>query len=59
MRKYIGPFILAACFSAPSFAAEHLVTRSVKTVAKDSFKVTKVSAEKGGKATEAVAKFVF
>jgi hypothetical protein len=59
MKKYIGVIVCAVAFSVPSFAAEHLVSRSVKLMAKDTYKVTKVAAEKGAKATESVVKFVF
>jgi hypothetical protein len=51
------PLLKKECI--PSFAGEHLVTRSVKGVAKGTYKVTTVSAEKTGKAAESAVKFVF
>jgi len=59
MKTYIALLVCALYLSAPSFAAEHIVSRSVKVVAKDTYKATKVSAEKGGKVTVAAVKFVF
>jgi hypothetical protein len=59
MKKYIGLLVCAMSLSVSSFAGEHLVTKSVKVAAKDTYKVTKVSAEKTGKAAEAAVKFVF
>ena len=59
MKKYIGLLVCAVSLAVPSFAAEHIVSRSVKTAAKDTYKVTKVSADKGCKATKSAVKFVF
>jgi hypothetical protein len=59
MKRYFGVLVCALGLSVPSFAAEHLVSRSVKVVAKDTYKVTKGSTEKAAKATESVVKFVF
>jgi hypothetical protein len=59
MKKYMAVFIFAMALAAPSFAAEHVITRSVKVVAKDTYKVVKYPAEKAGKGTEAAVKFVF
>jgi hypothetical protein len=47
------------CVSAPSFSAEHIVSRSAKVVGKDSYKVTKTSIEDAGKGGGAVLKFIF
>jgi hypothetical protein len=59
MKTYVVLFFCALSLSAPSFAAEHIVGRSVKVVSRDTYKVTKVSAENGGKAAAAAVKFVF
>ena len=59
MKKLINVCVLALCVSAPSFAAEHLLSHSAKVVAKGSSKVTKTSLEDLGKGGEAVLKFVF
>jgi hypothetical protein len=59
MKNLIGLVVLALCLSAPSFGAEHIVSRSAKFVGKESYKATKVSAEDTGKAGLAVLKFVF
>ena len=59
MKNYIGLLVCVMGLSVPTFAAEHLVSRSVKVVAKDTYKVTKVSAEKTGKAVKSAVKFVF
>ena len=60
MKKVISVLVFAMCVSAaPSFGAEHLLGRSTKVVAKDSYRVVKTPVEDTGKATAAVAKFVF
>jgi hypothetical protein len=59
MKPQIGLLVCALSLSAPSFAAEHIMSRSVKVAAKDTYKATKISAEKISKAAEAVIKFVF
>ena len=59
MKKLIGLCALAVCISAPSFGAEHLVSRSAKAVGKNSYKVAKVTAVDTAKATDAAVKFVF
>lgn len=59
MKKYLGVLIFAVGLAAPSFAAEHLVTRSVKVVAKDIYKVTKTTAKDTGRGTGAALKFLF
>ena len=59
MKKLISFCVLALCVSAPSFAAEHLLSRSAKVVAKGSYKVTKTSLEDLGKGGGAVLRFVF
>ncbi len=58
MKKRISLCVLACCVSAPSFGAEHLLSRSVKVVSKDSYRVVKAPVEETGKATAAVVKFV-
>ena len=50
MKKCVGLLVCVVGLSVPSFAAEHLVSRSVKVVANDTYKVTKVSAKNTGKA---------
>jgi hypothetical protein len=60
MKKVISLIVFALCVSAaPSFAAEHLVARSAKVVGKDSYRVAKTPVKDTGKATAAVAKFIF
>lgn len=59
MKKLISALVFASCIAAPSFGAEHLLTRSVKDVAKGSYRVVKSPVEDTGKATEAVVRFVF
>jgi hypothetical protein len=59
MKKLISMCIFALCVSAPSFAAEHIVSRSAKVVGKESYKVTKTSVEDLGRGGDAVLKFVF
>jgi hypothetical protein len=59
MKKLISLCIFALCVSAPSFAAEHILSRSAKVVGKDSYKVTKTSLEGLGRGGDAVLNFVF
>ena len=59
MKRYLGLFVCALALSAPAFAVEHIVTRSVKNVGKDTYKVTKVPVEAAGKATGSVVKVIF
>ena len=59
MKKFLILCAFALCASAPSFAAAHLVSRSAKAVGKESYKITKTSAEDGAKAGLSVLKFVF
>ena len=59
MTKLITLCPFALCASAPSFAAEHILSRSAKVVGKDTYKATTVTAVHAAKATDAVIKFVF
>jgi len=59
MKKLISLGVLALCVSAPSFAAEHILSRSAKGVGKASYKVTKTSLDDLGKGGGTVLKFVF
>jgi hypothetical protein len=59
MKNIISLLVFALCVAAPSFGAEHLLSRSAKVVAKDSCRVVKTPVEDTGKATAAVVKFVF
>ena len=59
MKKLISALVFAGCIAAPSFGTQHVVTRSIKDVAKGSYRVVKTPVEDTGKATEAVVKFVF
>ena len=59
MKKLISVLVFASCVAAPSFGAEHLLSHSVKDVAKGSYRVVKTPVHDTGKATEAVVKFVF
>lgn len=55
MKRLLAVLTLCLSFSLPSFAAEHVVTRSVKTAGKDTYKAAKVCAKETGK----LLKFVF
>lgn len=59
MKKLITLCAFALYVSAPSFAAEHILSRSAKAVGKVTYKGTKVTAVDTAKATDAVVKFVF
>jgi hypothetical protein len=59
MKKLMSLCVFALYVAAPSFGAEHLLSRSVKVVSKDSYRVVKTPVEDTGKATAAVVKFVF
>jgi hypothetical protein len=59
MKKLIGLFVFALSVSAPSFGAEHILSRSAKVVSKDPYKVTKTSLEDLGKKGDTVVKFIF
>jgi hypothetical protein len=59
MKKLISFCVLALCASAPSFGAEHILSRSAKVAGKASYKVTKTSVGDIGKGGDAVLKFVF
>ena len=60
MKKFSALVFLAFCLAeaVPSFAAEHIVTRSVKVVGKDTYHGAKYSVEEAAKATKSVIKFV-
>jgi hypothetical protein len=58
MKKLFALVVLSLCVSAPSFAAEHVVTHSA-IAGKDSYKGAKVSAKETGKAGEKFLKLVF
>jgi hypothetical protein len=49
MKKLIVILALCLAVSAPSFGAEHVVTRSAKAVGKGSYKVAKASVKDTGK----------
>ena len=55
MRKLMTVFVLCLAVSVPSFGAEHVVSHSVKTASKDTYKAAQYSA----KATGKFLKFVF
>jgi hypothetical protein len=59
VKKLFALAVLSRCVSAPSFAAEHVVTRSARVAGKDSFKAAQVSAKETGKAGEKFLKLVF
>jgi hypothetical protein len=59
MKKLIGLIVFATCVSAPSFGAEHILSRSAKVVGKDSYKATKTSLTDVGKGGKTVLKFAF
>jgi uncharacterized GH25 family protein len=59
MKKVIALVVLSVCMSAPSFAAEHVVTHSAKVAGKETYKAAKFSAKESGKAGKAFVKFVF
>lgn len=60
MKKFSAVVFLAICLaeSVPSFAAEHIVSRSAKVVARDTYRGARYSAKETGKATKSVVKFV-
>ena len=55
MKRLIAVVALCLSVSVPSFAAEHAVSRSVKTASKDTYKAAKTSVKETGK----LFKFVF
>jgi hypothetical protein len=59
MKKSISLIAFALYVAAPSFGAEHVLSRSAKVLGKDSYKATKTSVEDAGKGGGAVLKFVF
>ena len=59
MKKLITLCAFALCVSAPSFAAEHILSRSAKAVGRATDKVTKVTVADTAKAADATVKFVF
>lgn len=60
MKKVSALVFLALCLaeSVPSFAAEHVVTRSAKVAAKDTYRGAKYSVKETGKATKSFVKFI-
>jgi hypothetical protein len=60
MKKISALVFLALCLaeSVPSFGAEHMVSRSAKVVAKDTYSGAKYSVKEAGKATKSFVKFV-
>jgi hypothetical protein len=60
MKKLLalGFLTLSLAMSAPSFAAEHVISRPAKSVGKDSYKAARYSAKETGKATKSVVKFI-
>jgi hypothetical protein len=54
----VGLFALSLAMSVPSFGAEHVISRSAKSVGKDSYKAAAYSAKETGKATKAAVKFI-
>jgi uncharacterized GH25 family protein len=59
MKKFFALVVLSLCVSAPSFAAEHVISHSAKVAGKDSYKAAKFSAKETGKAGEKFLKLVF
>ena len=49
MKKLIAAIAFCLASTAPSFAAEHVVTRTVKVAGKDSYKAGKYSVKETGK----------
>lgn len=58
-KKLFALVVLAMCVSVPSFAAEHVVSHSVKVAGKETYKAATVSVKDTGKAGKAVVKFLF
>jgi hypothetical protein len=58
MKEVSALVVLSLCMAAPSFGAEHLVTRSAKVVSKDSCRAAAVSVKDVGKAGKAAVKLV-
>jgi hypothetical protein len=54
MKKLFALVVLSLCVSAPSFAAVHVISHSVKVAGKDSYKAAKSSAKETGKAVKRV-----
>ena len=59
MKKILTLVVLALLISLPSFGAEHVVSRSAKVAAKDSYKAATNSAKGVGKTGKAIWKFAF
>jgi hypothetical protein len=55
MKKLIAVFALCLAVSAPSFGADHVVSRSAKAVGKGTYKAAKYSVKETGK----TLKFLF
>ena len=60
MKKFSALVFLALCLaeSVPSFGVEHIVSRSAKVVARDTYSGAKYSVKETGKATKSVVKFI-
>ena len=58
VKKLSALAVFSLCMAAPSFAAEHLVTRSIKVAGKDSYQAVTVSAKDAGKAGKAAVRLV-
>jgi uncharacterized GH25 family protein len=59
MKKLFALIVLSLCVSAPSFAAEHVVSHSAKVAGKDSYKAAKFSAKETGKTGKKLVNLVF
>jgi uncharacterized GH25 family protein len=59
MKKLFALVVLSLCVSAPSFAAEHVVSHSAKVAGKDSYKAAKFSAKETGKTGKKLVYLVF
>jgi hypothetical protein len=59
MKRLFALAFLALSVTAPSFGAEHVVSRSTKVAGKETYKAAKLSAKEADKAGKAIVKFVF
>ena len=59
MKKLFALIVLSLCVSAPSFAAEHVVSHSAKVAGKDSYKAAKFSVKETGKTGKKLVHLVF
>jgi hypothetical protein len=58
MKKLITLCVFALCVSAPSFAAEHILSRFTEVVGQGTYKVTKVTVVDTAKAMDVTLRFV-